>query len=140
MTALRFAKWVTALWVVFLPSTLGATPPNWAEYCQPTPRDQGTQLVCALSKSTDVSPIKVGSAMALASIQMTGTFCNFRYSQKTAIALMKVEADPEVSKVMKFLISSYRGKPPPGFSGDEKVFCKLQYELFGPGSAEKLFK
>ena len=101
--------------------------------------DQSTELVCAVSNKLNVNPIKVGFAMVFASVEMTGTYCNFSFSQKFLESRIKVETDQEVAKVVAFLISSYEGKPPPGFNGDRKVFCNLQWQTFGPRSKEKFF-
>jgi hypothetical protein len=101
--------------------------------------DPSTELVCAVSNKLNVDPLKVGLAMVFASVEMTGTFCNFRFSQKFLESRINVETDQEVARVVAFLIGAYERKPPPGFNGDRNVFCNLQWQTFGPRSKERFF-
>jgi hypothetical protein len=112
---------------------------DYSRYCT-SPKDLNTQMVCALSKQLDTSPVKVGMAMVFASIEIGGTYCDFGFSRKFLDTRIKVLSDLEVDKVVKFLVSSYSGKPPPGYTGDDKHFCKMQYETFGPRSQEKFYR
>ena len=111
---------------------------DFDKFCNP-PTETTSKLVCGLAREQRVSPIKAGIAMSMASIQMTGTFCNFSFTQNFLDSRIKVESDYEIAKVVKHLISIYRDKPPPGFNGDPKVFCKMQHETFGPRSTAKIF-
>ncbi len=112
---------------------------EYKKYCSKI-NDQTTELVCAVSNQLNINPIKISLAMVLASVEMTGTYCNFNFSRKFLDLRIKIETDLEISKAIIFLISTYRGKPPPGFKGDRKVFCNLQWQTFGPRSKENFYE
>ena len=103
------------------------------------PSDPSTILVCNLSREFGISPLKVGTGMVLASVQMTGTFCQFNFSRKFLDWRIKTETDQDIAAVVRHLVTFYRDKSPPGFNGDKKVFCTMQYQTFGPRSNERLF-
>jgi hypothetical protein len=124
--------------LIFIYSSGVVMADDFDRFCNP-PTEMTSQLVCGLAREQRVSPLKAGIAMTMASLQMTGTFCNFSFNQNFLERRMKVENDYEIAKVVKHLISVYRGKPPPGFNGDQKVFCKMQHESFGPRSTAKIF-
>ena len=88
------------------------------------------KIVCNLSDKLKISPTKVGVGMMLASLEMTGTFCDFDFSDNFLDYRIQQENDIEVRKVVEFLIAFYSNKSPPGFNGDKKVFCKLQYSTY----------
>ena len=112
---------------------------DYNKYCN-SPKDQSTQMICSLSRQLGVSPLKVGAGLVFASIEMSGVYCNFGFSRKFLDSRIKLESDLDVTKVVKYLITAYSGKPPPGYTGDDRVFCKMQYETFGPYSKEQFFR
>jgi len=126
----------------FLPlffSSSAIASEEYKKFCT-NPKDATTILVCAVSKNLGVSPMKVGGAMVIASIQMTGTYCNFSFTNKFLETRMRLESDQETASVVRHFITMYKDKPPPGFNGDKKVFCKMQYETLNSQSSSKIFK
>jgi len=113
---------------------------DYSKYCLGQDHSQSTQLVCALSRKLEIPPTKIGLAMVFASIQMTGTYCKLNFTRAFLDARIKAETDPEIAKASRFLIELYKEKPPPGYNGDDKVFCKIQRETFGPDSQAKFFQ
>lgn len=85
------------------------------------------KMVCDLSDKLHVPPEKIGIGMVLASAEITGTYCDFEFTEKFLEIRLDKENDLDVKKVVKFLISFYKDKPPPNFNGDKKVFCKMEY-------------
>ena len=126
------------IYTLFLISSSVYADSNYDKYCL-TPEDPSVAMICKISKNLNVPVEKTGAAMMFASVDMIGTYCNFSFNKKYLDAKMKIEKDQDIVKATRFLISSYRGKPPPGFNGDRKVFCKMEYEMFGPHSNEKFF-
>lgn len=112
---------------------------EYQKYCT-SPQEESTQLVCALSKNLGVPPLKVVMAMTFAAIDMTGTYCNFSFTKTFIDARMKLYSDNETMKVVTHLVTAYKNKPPPGFTGDKLVFCHMQYETFGPRSDSPFFR
>lgn len=125
--------------LVVLPTRVLSANSEFERFCNP-PSEPTSQTVCALSKELNVSPLKTGTGMLLASLQITGTYCNFSFTKKFIDMRLKFEADLEIAKVVRHLIASYRDKSPPGYNGDPRVFCKMQYETFGSRSKEKIFQ
>jgi len=129
--------------VLFFLSLIFSSPvfasEDYKKFCTNT-KDTTTALVCKVSKNLGVSPMKVGGAMVIASIQMTGTYCNFSFTNSFLESRMRLESDQEVASVVRHLITMYKDKPPPGFNGDKKVFCKMQYETLNAQSNSKIFK
>ncbi len=129
--------WLLCVFVLTQHNAL-ATPADYDRVCN-SRLDPTTEMVCNLALTLDASPLKVGAGMVMANIQMTGTYCNFNFSRRFLDARLKFETDQENARIVRFLINQYRGKPPPGFNGDPKVFCKITYDTFGPRSRERFF-
>ena len=111
---------------------------SYDKFCR-IPEDGNIAMLCKISKSINVPVDKVGIGLIFASVDMIGTYCDFSLSRKYLYSRMKVGSDPEIDKSIGFLMIPYRGKPPPGFKGDKKVFCKVEYDMLGPSSKEKFF-
>ena len=90
--------------LIFIYSSGVVKADDFDKFCNP-PTEMTSQLVCGLAREQRVSPIKAGIAMTMASLQMTGTFCNFSFNQNFLESRMKVESDYEIAKVVKHLIS-----------------------------------
>jgi len=123
--------------LIFSPLTVAG---DYEKYCPENLSDPGTLVVCSVAREINVPPLKVGAAMVLASLQMTGTYCDFKFTRKFLNGRMAAENDLEVKGAVHYLIGRYRDKPPPGYNGDKRVFCKMQYESFGPRSDSPIFR
>jgi hypothetical protein len=112
---------------------------DFERFCKP-PNEPTSQVVCGLAVTLNVPVMQAGVGSMIASIYMTGNYCNFRFSKSFADFQSRYKNNSQVQKVIDHLKKIYEGKLPPGHNGDTKFFCTTNYEMLGPSSTSRMFQ
>lgn len=112
---------------------------NANEICK-NPKHEIDIMICEISKRINVDPIIVASSMTFASIELTANYCDFELSRNYFDATLPL-LDNQAKKAKALFIDMYlqNDLPPPGYYGNDKMYCKFNYDLLGPKSKEKFF-
>lgn len=94
--------------------------------CNP-PKDKPSEIACDYAKIHRTPIIETASAMFLAMMENTSTFCGYplpeKYFKSVELASSKY---PSIKNIKKDFIKQFEKQEPPGSVGRKKEFCKEQ--------------
>jgi len=113
---------------------------NYDKYCK-NPETEQIRMVCLYSEKEGIDPLIAFSGVIFASWELIGLYCNFSLSKRYFDITLPILNKAGGKEAKDFFMNLYldNNLPPPGYSGNDKSFCKFNYDLLGPKSKEGIY-
>lgn len=113
---------------------------NYDKYCN-DPKTEDIIMICQYSKKAGIDPLIATSAVVFSSVELVAMHCKFSLSEKYFNAALPFLKAPGGKEAKNFFMNMYldNNLPPPGYTGNDKSFCKFNYDLMGPLSNENFY-